>query len=358
MKIRNKDLKKAWNLVKRKKYPQAIRFLEPKVPLFLEDELFYYLLGISCFHTGDVGGSEFYFKRSLQVNSENLDARLFLAAVQLKKKEQAGAARIWLNILDMDSGNKFAKKGLDKLKKIKNPSELEQFINSSEVNRLMPSLKGFPPLLKSGIPVVLAAIIIGMSLYYIVPGFLPEKSERESMGNLSLENYIGPYIELEGDYIYELSGDEIRQLFESAVSDFHNYDDNSLQMKINKLKLSNASEELISKISLVEGLIQQPTFLTMKTKFDYREIVRDPLLYKNCYVLWSGKVTNVNVASEKITFDFLVGYEEETVLDGIVFVEVPFEANINESVPLELLGQVRYRNGKILITAVSIRPII
>lgn len=358
MKIQNKDLKKAWKLVKTKKYPQAIRFLEPKVPLFLEDELFYYLLGTSCFHTGDVGGAEFYFKRSLQVDSENIDARLYLAAIQLKKKEQAGAARIWLNILDIEEGNKFAKKGLERLKKIKNPSELDNYINSSEINKLMPSLKGISPVVIPGVLAVASLAAISILLYLFLPGWLPEKNSRETMANLSLENYIGPYIQMDGEYIYELTGEEIRELFDSAVEDFHNFDDNSLQMKINKIRLSNASEELKNKISMIESLIQQPTFLSLKTKFNYRDIVRDPMLYRNCYVLWTGKVTNVNIGTEKITFDFLVGYEEETVLEGIVFVEIPFEANINETVPLEILGQIRYRNGKIIVTAVSIRPII
>ena len=119
MKINNKDLKKAFAMVKVKKYPQAIRFLEPKVPLFLEDELFYYFLGVSCFHTGDIGGSEFYLKRSLQVNHDNVDSRLYLAAIQLKKKDQANAARLWLNILDIEPDNKIAQRGLNKLKKIK-----------------------------------------------------------------------------------------------------------------------------------------------------------------------------------------------------------------------------------------------
>lgn len=358
MRIGNKDLKKAWNMVRSGKYPAAIRYLEPKVPLFLEDELFYYLLGISCFHTGDVGGAEFYFKRSIQVNYESIEARLFLAAILLRKKDQAGAARLWLNILDMDESNRYARKGLDRLKKIITPSDLENYINSKEIFRLVPAMRGILPIVKQIILAVVLFLVLTSALYIYFPGILKSRNAREDMANLSLENYIGPYIIVEGDFKYTMTGEEVRELFDSAVEDFHNYDDNALQMKINKINLSNASEELKSKIAILENLIQQPTFATLKTKYTYREIATDPLMYKNCYVQWSGKVTNINILEDKITLDFLVGYEEEKVLDGIVFVEIPFETSVDESIPLEILGQIRYRNGKIIVTAVSVRPII
>ncbi|MCG8453281.1 MAG: hypothetical protein MI717_08885, partial [Spirochaetales bacterium] len=120
----------------------------------------------------------------------------------------------------------------------------------------------------------------------------------------------------------------------------------------------NASEELKGKMKLLEGMIGQPTYGTLKSNFEYREIVKDPLVFENCYVLWSGRATNIEYGEEKITFDFLVGYENETVLEGIVFAEVPFQTVINGSTPLEILAQIRYRNGKIILTAVSLRPIL
>jgi len=358
MKISNRNLKKAYLLVRSKKYPQAIRFLEPKVPLFLEDELFYYLLGVSCFHTGDIGGSEFYFKRSLQVNHNNTESRLYLAAIQLKRKDQANAARLWLNILDIEPGNKFARKGLNRLKKIQDPSELDAFINSKEINKLISPLKGIHPLAIKSLSILLLLILLAAVFYFTFPFLLPEKNEREDITNLSLENYIGSYVEFEGEFLYTLTGDEIKNLFESAVDDFHNFNDNNLQMKINKINLSNASNELKGKISILENLIQKPSFLTLSNNFTYGEIIREPLLYNNCFVLWRGKVTNVSIGTDKITLDFLVGYEDETVLEGFIFTEIPFEVSINEAIPVEILGQIINRNNIMILSAVSIRPLI
>jgi len=358
MKVQNKELKKAYKLIRTGKYPQAIRFLEPKVPLFLEDEHFYSLLGISCLHTGDLGGSEFYFKRSLQVNKENIDSRLYLATVYLKKKDQANAARLWLNVLDMDPSNKTARKGLDRLKKIKSPAELDAYINSGKFFKLTPPLKGLHPriaLMLEGLLILVLAIAAGILLY---PHVKPVKNMREQAVSLSLENYLGPLVDVEGTHTYMFSGEEIRELFDSAVDDFHDYDDNALQMKINKIQMSNASPELKSKISILENMIVQPNIMTLKTNFTYRDVAKDPLLYKSCYVLWSGRITNVDIGEDRILLDFLVGYEEEKLLEGIVSVEIPFETSINESIPMEILGQVRYLNGKIQITAVSVRSII
>lgn len=360
MKIQNKDLRKAHDLVKSGKYPQAIRFLEPKVPLYLEDDYFYYLLGKSCLHTGDIGGAEFYFKRSLQVNSDSTAARLYLAAVQLRKKDQANAARLWLNILDVDPQNTFAKKGLESLKKIENPTQLELFVNSRQFYKLTPGLKGFHPLVKKIFIFSVILALFSIILFFTFPylNFKPLRNERMQAVDLSLNNYMGSLVDSSGDFLYELSGDEIKKLFESAVTDFHNYDDNALQMKINKINLSNASEDLKGKINLLENLIEPPNFMTIKTRFTYEEVAKDPQLYNNCFILWSGRVTNVNFLEDKITLDFLVGYEKETVLKGIVSVNIPFETKINETIPLEILGQIRYRNGKISITALSLRPII
>lgn len=358
MKISNKDLKKAYSMIRGKKFPQTIRFLEPKVPLFLEDEIFYYLLGLSCFHTGDIGGSEFYFKRSLQVNHDNTDSRLYLAAIQLKRKDQANAARLWLNILDIEPSNKYAQRGLNSLKKIKDPSGLEHLINSKELNKLVSPIKGIHPLvIKSGMVILLVSIVT-ISMFFLYPYIKPEKNSREDMANLSLDNYIGPFVEFEGDFTYILNGEDIKTLFESAVEDFHNFDDNSLQMKINKLKLSNASGDIKGKISILENLIQKPSLLTLKTSFSYRDVKEEPLLYNNCFVLWRGKVTNVSIGASSITLDFLVGYENETVLEGIIFTEIPFEASINQSVPIEILGQIVNKNGKMILNAISIRSLI
>lgn len=358
MKIENKDLKKAFALIKRKKYPQTIRFLEPKVPLFLEDEIFYYFLGISCFHTGDIGGSEFYFKRSLQVNHDNIDSRLYLAAIQLKKKDQANAARLWLNILDIEPDNKIAQRGLNKLKNIKNPSEYEQFINSKDINRLLSPLKGIHPLLVRILPLSFLMIVLLLAVYFTYPHFRPDKNLRKEMTSLSLENYVGSFVEFDGDFIYTLTGLEIKNLFESAVSDFHNFDDNALQKKINHINMSNASNDLKGKISILEKMIQKPNFLTMKTNYEYREVMRDPLLHNNCFVLWRGKVTNVSIGSDKISLDFLVGYENETVLQGIIYTEIPFETSINQSIPIEILGKIENKNGKLILVANSVRPIL
>lgn len=358
MKISNRDLRKAYKLVKSRRYSQVIRFLEPKVPIFLEDELFYYLLGVSCFQTGDIGGSEFYFKRSLQVNHDNIESRLYLAAIQLKKKDQANAARLWLNILDIDQGNKFAQRGLDRLKSITSSSDLEQLINSKKINRLVKPLRGVHPALVKAFSAFALLSFLAVALYFLFPYILPEKNIREDVTNLSLENYVGSYVEFEGDFLYTFTGEEIRNVFESAVDDFHNFDDNPLQMKINKLNLSNASNDLKGKISILEKLIQKPTFLTMKTNFQYSEVFKDPLLFNNCFVLWRGKVTNVAYGADKITLDFLVGYENETVLQGIIYTEIPFETSINQSVPIEILGQIQNIKGKVILSALSIRPII
>ncbi len=349
MKINNKELKKAYSMLLGKKYPQAIRYLEPKVPLFLEDELFYYFLGISCFHTGDIGGAEFYLKRCLQVNHDNISSRLYLATVQLKKKDQAGSARLWLNILDIDPENKYAQKGLNKLKRIKNQLEFEDFINSNDIFKLVPSVRGINPFVTRIILSIIIASVASVSLFYFIPYMKKtENVEREHIPSLSLDNYTGSYVEFDGDFLFTMKGAEIEELFNSIVENFHSYNDNIMQMQINKLFLSNTSNEIKGKISILEQLIQKPTYHTLKTNFSFFDVVNNPLLYKKCFVLWRGRVTNISINNSNITLDFLVGYENETYLDGLIFTNIPFEVSINQALPVEILGQIDSQNGKLM----------
>jgi len=83
-----------------------------------------------------------------------------------------------------------------------------------------------------------------------------------------------------------------------------------------------------------------PRFDTLKTNFSYADAAREPELYKNCYVIWSGMAANIINQKDSTSFDFLVGYENKTTLLGIVKVYCPFASDISNEYPLEVLARV------------------
>ena len=73
--------------------------------------------------------------------------------------------------------------------------------------------------------------------------------------------------------------------------------------------------------------------------------------------MWKGKVTNLRITEEKISFQFMVGYHYEKELQGIVPVELDFGANIKNGNALELLGQVVAKENYIILKCISWRRI-
>ena len=86
MKIYNKTLKKAYRYLRAGKNGKVVSLLEPKVPMFLENYQFYYILGVACLRNGDTGGADTYLKRAVQVDRNAVAPRLFPGRIGTQKK--------------------------------------------------------------------------------------------------------------------------------------------------------------------------------------------------------------------------------------------------------------------------------
>ena len=72
---------------------------------------------------------------------------------------------------------------------------------------------------------------------------------------------------------------------------------------------------------------------------------------------WRGKIANLKIGKSAITFDLLVGYEKEKVLQGIVPVTLGFAAELANGGGLEVLGQISYQAGKLGLSAISLHKL-
>ncbi len=363
MKIYNKTLRKGYKLLRTGKHGKVISLLEPKVPLFLENYNFYYFLGAACYHTGDMGGAETYLKRAIQVNRKSEDPRLFLAGVYLKKKDTTEAVRIWLGLLDLNPGNKKAKKGLNKIRRISDQEILNTFLDSGNFAPFLPRTRKLIP---GEILITFAAALILIALYATMSYWLPllPKSQKDSRENLSLlykeiENNQFLNEEKSQDTVYILSEKEVRESLKKAQELFDQYRDNEARVEINRLKYSNASEEIKQKAQMLEGYLHDPDITSLTGNFSYRDVANNPELYENCLVLWKGKISNLSYNEEGMIFDFLVGYEKSQILEGIVGVLITFPVQLDSAYPLEMLAKVKLTNqGTIRLQAIAVHNII
>ena len=363
MKIYNKTLKKAYRLLRSRHYGRVIALLEPKVPLFLENYQFYYILGIACLKNGDNGGADTYLKRAVQVNRHAVEPRLYLAALALRRKDTTEAVRLWLGILDITPSCREAKKGLDKIRKISDSEALSKYLSRDDFSRFLPSIR------RPAAPVVLVLFFIllaGGSAFFgrdAIAGLFEREGKSPSRENLAYMFSDLKKETLTGEnpqgFIYNLSEDQIMTSLKTAQSYFDAYDDNRTQREINRVIYSNASEGAKQRARILEGYLKTPDLTSFNGIFEYRDVIKDPYLYNDCYIRWKGRFSNLSMSDPGMSFDFLVGYETSQVLEGIVPAHMDFQVRLDNSLPLEILGQIETLDrNNIRIRVISVRNIV
>jgi hypothetical protein len=353
-----KELTKASRLFRRKKFSEVIRLLEPQVFRFRQNARFYYLLGISYLYTGDISGARTYLERVIQLEPRNSDARNALAAVHLKMNRNDEAILNWLRVLEDEPKNGIARKGLELLRRTASePGQLEDFLESKRFFSLLPS-EGFtvPPVLI--VLVVLVFLLpLGLYLFPRAQDILPSRTEEREPEVTSLEvSEDAGVVAFSGSYRIMLTEEEIRETFESIKQYFNQRRDNLAQREINRILLSNASQEVKDKVSTIAGYLNPPDFQTFTDNFTYSEVISDPPLYEDCYVRWKGRASNLEITETEVRFDFLVGYHDSKTLEGIVPVSFPFAVSVEQGQPVEVLGRIVLEAGLGLV-GVSLRPI-
>ncbi|MBT3275128.1 MAG: hypothetical protein HN368_18380, partial [Spirochaetales bacterium] len=156
-----------------------------------------------------------------------------------------------------------------------------------------------------------------------------------------------------------LTEKEIDTAFTDAKKHFSQFEDNLAQIEINRLLGSNASVEVKEQTRVIESYITEPNFTTLKDSFGFAIVEADPFLYANTYINWKGKLSNLAISSDLITFDLLVGYETNEVLLGIVPVVLDFAALLNQGEAVEILGKVSLNDSNgFFLQCISIHKLI
>jgi len=355
------DLKKAAKLYKTKKYSQVLQLLEAQIFRYRQNFQFFYILGMSCLQTGDYSGAASFLQRALSLRPGDEKALLGMAVVHLKQQKTSEALQDWFEVIDQNPKNKYAQKGLDIVRKTGDPDKLYAYTESRQIRKLIPadfSLSFKSIFLSLCIAVFFLLIFFFPAYRPYLPGFeISEKRVEIERLNLTVNSYIKGGA-AENDAPYELSENDIKRIYNQIIDNFHRYNDNLAQRDINKLMMSNASDEIKKKLTLLESYVRVPSFDSFTTNFTYSDVQKDPPLYSNCFVIWRGKVSNLEVGNDYMRFDLLAGYETEKILEGIVPVRIAFAGKIDPVFPIEVLGQIKILDNTMELAAISIHQFI
>ncbi|MFP4330634.1 MAG: tetratricopeptide repeat protein [Spirochaetaceae bacterium] len=334
-------LNRGRRLFRRRKYAEVISLLEPQVFIYRENPDYFELLGLSCLYTGDYAGAYSYLRRVEQMEPERLHIINALAAVALRRRETEEALRLWLKVLDQDSRNRIARRGLDFLRSSDDPAQIISVFEEGKGKKFLPPEPVTVPL--SVWVFILLAGVLALATVTVPPllSWIEQQrgEPREGVELVELPRE-GERLATEGEFRLILTEDELASTLRRAREYFNEYRDNLAQREINRILASNASVPLKERARLLEQYLREPDFTSFDDNFGYSEVAEESWLYRNTYVRWSGTASNIEFGEEQIRFDFLVGYQDRRVLEGVVPAYLEFAALLDGGEAIEVIAEV------------------
>ncbi len=352
-------LSKATRFIGGRRYGDAIRLLEPEVVRYHESFRFHFLLAQACLRSGDFGGALTYFRRAREIKMREPAALLGLAVLYLRRGETDRAVELYLEVLEKEPKNGTARRALQVIRKMADHEALSAYIEAGKLERLYPRIPRYGA---TGLGAVLipAALVIAAGLGalsyfgYVVPKRAAAQ-ERFADAEMRLENEDKEAaVETGGAYRYILTKKQVIAEYDEARRLFVDYRDEAAKLHINRLLDSNASVAIKRKARLLADYAAVPGFDTIKDRFPYAEILKDPALFRDVHVVWRGMATNLREGKATTDFELLVGYDTRSKLEGIVPVRFEFSVPVDVERPLEVLGKIAVAGEKIRLEGVSL----
>ncbi len=350
-------LQNARRLYSRKKFPAVIQLLEGQIFRFRESRDFFSLLGNACLRSGDLGGAFSYLKRAEQLDPRHVPTLLGIAAIAARRGESETAIRTWLYILELEQGNRRARRGLSLMRKIAAREDGELRLDAQELKPLYPATGFRRTIILAPVLALLVLALAGLLVFFLPADFL-QKHERPGVSDIDFSPQHPSLVGPRTDTLITLSEKEIADSFELAKSYLLAYRDNLAVREVNKIILSNASAYVREKASLLKTFAEIPDFSTLQDNFIWQEVKELPPLYEDCFVSWSGKLANLTIAEDTLSFDLLVGYEHERELLGIVPVRLAFGVDLQNGLAVEVLGKITLQEGGFVLEGKSIHRLL
>lgn len=339
-------LTKAVRLSAKKNYNAAIKTLESEASRYYGSFTYYYLLGVAYLHSKVFGVAYRYLNLAAEQKLRDPNTLLGLAVFYLYKGETDKAVDLYLEVQSLDETNKIARKALKIIRRHPGPENISEWIDSGMLHLL------FPPFPKADITAKALAgrILLGAAAFLVAAGitvklagfpFLSAKGQRQIPieTDISQDEKNAP-IQTGGSYRYILTRDQVLNEYNEGRKLFTEYRDDAAKVKLNHILESNASEPVKNRARLLLSFTEAPDFTTIKDRFSYSDVIKDPFLYRDCHVIWRGMAGNLTLEQNHSSFDLLVGYDTLRTMEGIVQVDYDFAIPVNPERPVEILGRI------------------
>lgn len=347
------ELDKAKGFLKRRQFTNVITVLDnPRSHELYRDVFDYYLyLGHAYLYIGDIGNASLYYQKARHIKLTDSNLLLGQAAIFLRRGETDRALKYYIDIYDKDPENEVVRRAMEFIKKGPDFQTICKQADTGELEQFYPPLGVNPnfvaKLVFSGILGILLAFgILTLFEKSVDNGFYVD-GPRADLSSLALNS--GSSLNENGDFSVEES-------YSLAMQYFQDYRDNACQVEINKILNSNADSGIKNKAVQLANLLDDKniSFDNLPDNYDAATVQKNPDLYKNCFVSWSGRYANGSFDSNgNFSCDLLVGYEDQKKVEEIVCLQFDGNPNLIEDRSIVVLGKLENRENKLFIRVKS-----
>lgn len=335
-------LRVARSLMSRRKFTAAIQRLESRSEIFEGDFEYYLLLGVAYLYLGDPGTARSYFDQARRFRNMNTELLLGQAALLLQRGEVGRAVSYYIDILENDPQNKVAKNALEFIRVNNDTIEttIRRWVDTGKIERF------YPPLAfnKNKVFAVVLPLIFGALVVLFVMKVLPVLTAPGSVFGQVAE---ASSVEVRH---YVLTDDEIRTARKAAKKMLSEGKYAEAMVEVNRLLNSNALEIIKGEAREIKRMCYPAAvmFETAGTSYSYEDVVKDPLLYEGCYVVWSGRIIEKGI-SDGVWHGALSVATSASSVGGVVEVKFDVVPRIDIERDASVLGRVSVERGRLAL---------
>lgn len=363
----------ARQLMRRRQFGSAISLLQQYYEYYKGTFEYYLMLGTSYLYVGDVGSASRNYDEARKIKLENSELYLGQAAIFLRRGETDRAIQYYLDIQNFDPNNVTVREAMEFIRGKGDYKTICEWTESGRIMRFYPPLGMNPDIIRNSI---LCGLVLGacISAGILIGGKFLHGGERAAAPRTAAENAVSKTfqrLELtedearnaqdlslsDGEVHFQLSGTEIRRSYDSAIEFVKAGRDNAARVEINRIRSSNAVPSIKKKAEDLQVTLKVPTVDSLKDNYSYQTVAEDPLLYRGCYVVWDGRLANVESRDDgSVRCTLLVGYDTKKTILGMVpvlFKEAP-SPQLDTEKPVRILGVVgEDAGGTVTLTVCS-----
>jgi len=340
-------LNKVAILAKKRDYENALNSLKNEEERYYGSFKYYYLYGIICLYSGNYAEAHENFNLARKIKINDPDLMLCFAVLYLKRMDTVQAVHYYLEVQELDSRNKIAKKALAVIRKYSAGEALSDWM-AENLSKLFPPIPSpsVTPKTIINISIIFAVVVIIVFVILmnvkVMPNPFKSKNQRPTADFILTDPDKRESVQTGGYYRYILTRDQAINHYNKALSLYTAYRDEEAKKSLNRILESNAPEGIKIRARAMFENMEVPGFDNFKRADNpsFADVKSESAIYKNVYVIWKGMATNVTVTDEGTTFDFLVGYDTKKTLEGIIPVIFSIPVAINMERPLEVLGKI------------------